>query len=105
MTAVQAVSVAQNHTMMLKSDGTLWATGRNDYGQLGDGTTTARTTSVQVMSGVQAVSAGYDHTMILKSDGTLWATGRNKSDRNRFGQLGDGTTIDRNSPVQVLPSP
>lgn len=43
-----------------------------------------------------AVSAGVYHTMILKTDGTLWATGYNGN-----GQLGDGTTIDKLSPVQI----
>ncbi|MFC5471295.1 immunoglobulin-like domain-containing protein, partial [Cohnella suwonensis] len=83
--------------MALKSDGTLWAWGDNDYGQLGDGTTTRRYTPVQVLSGVQAIAAGARHSLALKSDGTLWAWGDNS-----VGDLGDGTTIDRHTPVQVL---
>jgi len=86
-----------SHTMILKTDGTLWATGNNKYGQLGDSTFTDRSTPVQVMDSVQAVVAGGDLTMILKSDSTLWATGRND-----FGQLGDGTTTDRHTPVLVM---
>ncbi|MGK7313552.1 MAG: RCC1 domain-containing protein, partial [Candidatus Longimicrobiales bacterium M2_2A_002] len=58
--------------------------------------TTDRSTPVQVMSDVAAVSAGGGHTMILRTDGTLWGTGL-----NAFGQLGDGTTADRTTPVQV----
>ncbi|MEJ5184027.1 MAG: hypothetical protein WHT81_02780 [Rectinemataceae bacterium] len=48
------------------------------------------------MTNVQAIAAGGYHTMILKTDGTLWATGS-----NGVGQLGDGTTINRFSPVQI----
>jgi len=92
-----AIFAGGSHTMILKTDGTLWATGRNDNGQLGDGTTTRRSTPVQVMRDVQAVAAGDHHTMILKTDGTLWATGLNDD-----GQLGDGTTTDRSTPVQVM---
>jgi alpha-tubulin suppressor-like RCC1 family protein len=94
--AVQEVS-ASSHTMILKTDGTLWATGRNESGQLGDGTTISRSTPRQVQTGVRAVSAGLFHTMILKTDGTLWATGGNS-----YGQLGDGTTSDRRTWVQVM---
>jgi len=85
------------HTMILKTDGTLWATGRNTYGELGDGTTIERRTPVQIMRDVQAVAAGAWHTLILKTDGTLWATGN-----NFYGQLGDGTTIERHTPVQIM---
>jgi len=41
--------VGWHHTMILKADGTLWATGMNEYGQLGDGTTTDRSTPVQAV--------------------------------------------------------
>lgn len=97
MSGVQAVSAAMKHTMILKTDGTLWATGRNNLGQLGNGTLTDFNTPVQVMSGVQAVSAGGAHTMIVKADGTLWATGW-----NLFGQFGDGTGTDRSTPVRIV---
>lgn len=96
LTNVQAVASGFDHTMILKTDGTLLATGGNYAGQLGDGTTVDRSVPVAVMSGVKAVSAGFEHTMILKNDGTLWATGN-----NQFGQLGDGTTTDRQTFVQI----
>ncbi|AEC02284.1 fimbrillin family protein [Parasphaerochaeta coccoides] len=98
----RAVSAGAYHTMILKNNGTLWATGYNEYGQLGDDTTTNRTTPVQVSSmgsDVAAVSAGNYHTMILKKDGTLWATGY-----NAHGQLGVGDTTDRSTPEQVWDS-
>src|SRR5664280_2633067 len=79
-----SVSAGGNFTMFLKADGTLWATGENTYGQLGDGTTTDKSVPVPVMTGVRSVSAGNSHTMILKTDG--------RTGSNIIGQLGDGTT-------------
>jgi len=86
------------NTMVLQWDGTLWATGENTHGQLGDGTTTNLSRFKQVFSGVAAVDAARNHTLVLRSDGTLWATGS-----NYYGQLGDGTTTDRSTfaPVPV----
>lgn len=95
---VKAVAAGGNHTIALKSDGTVWAWGDNTYGQLGDGTTNQSTTPVQAksLSNVVAIAAGHDHTVALKSDNTAWAWGYNKK-----GQLGDGTTNNNKSPVQV----
>jgi alpha-tubulin suppressor-like RCC1 family protein len=81
----------------LKSDNTVWATGWNNFGQLGDGTEDSRSNPVQVLSGFTAISAGFRFTVYLKSDGTVWATGQNEY----YGQLGDGTIINRTSPVKV----
>jgi alpha-tubulin suppressor-like RCC1 family protein len=93
---VHSAAAGSAHSMVLMTDGTLWATGYNYAGGLGDGTTTDRSTWEQVASGVVSVACGYLHTVFIKSDGTLWAMGSNGS-----GQLGDGTTTDRNTPVQV----
>ena len=85
-------------TVALKSDGTLWAWGYNDIGQLGDGTTNTRSSPEQIGTDNKwvSVAAGYDHTAALKSDGTLWAWGW-----NYYGQLGDGTTNSQSSPEQI----
>jgi hypothetical protein len=95
--AAQAVAAGDNHSLVVKADGTLWAAGYNANGQLGDGTPTNRSTFVQVLAGVQSVAAGTAHSMALKTDGTLWATGANNN-----GQFGDGTTTSRSTFVQVL---
>jgi alpha-tubulin suppressor-like RCC1 family protein len=94
----QAVAAGLGHTVALQRDGTLWAWGLNNFGQLGDGTTANKSSPVQVGSEAnwQSVAAGKGHTAAVKRDGTLWAWGYNYS-----GQLGDGTTNNRSSPVQV----
>ena len=92
------VAAGDYHTVVLKSDGTVWAWGDNSYGELGDGTTMPRPAPVQVsgLTGVTAIAAGCQHTVALKSDGTVWAWGD-----NYYGELGDGTTTQRLTPVQV----
>ena len=97
---VTAVSSHGSHALFQKTDGSLWAMGANEYGQLGDGTTTDRHTPVKIVDGnVTALSAGGDHSRFVQADGSLWAMGR-----NHVGQLGDGTTSDRASPVKVVNS-
>ena len=66
-----AIAAGYNHTVALKGDGTVWAWGRNESGQLGDGDTIMRVMPVQVsgLGGVTAIAAGKDHTVALKSDG------------------------------------
>lgn len=96
MSDVKAVAAGSYHTIILKNDGTLWATGSNSYGQFGNGTSTNQNTPAQIMSNVEAAAAGYAHTMVLKTDGTLWAAGGNGR-----GQLGDGTVVERYSFVQI----
>ncbi|MCL2890742.1 MAG: hypothetical protein FWF40_02475, partial [Methanomassiliicoccaceae archaeon] len=84
------VAVGYIHTVAIKEDGTLWAWGLNDKGQLGDGTNTNRDTPVQEATGStdwEYASAGGDHTVAIKDDGTLWAWGLND-----FGQLGNGVS-------------
>ncbi|MDF1884195.1 Ig-like domain-containing protein [Sulfurimonas sp. SAG-AH-194-C21] len=91
------ISAGYNHTMAIKSDGTLWAWGRNNFGQLGDTTLVDKSNPTQVSTGTtwSSVSGGAYHTAAIKSDGTLWTWGRND-----YGQLGDNTTTNSTSPVQ-----
>jgi alpha-tubulin suppressor-like RCC1 family protein len=101
LSGVTAVSAGEDsYSLALLSDGTVWAWGSNSNGQLGDGTTTNRSTPVPVsgLSGVTvtAVAAGWGYSLALASDGTVWAWGKNNE-----GQIGDGTTTNRATPVQV----
>jgi len=91
-------TAANNHTVAVKTDGTLWAWGSNQYGKLGDGTKTNRNSPVQVGSSKdwKAVTAYDEYTVAIKKDGTLWAWGR-----NQHGQLGNGTKTDSSVPIQV----
>lgn len=80
------------------TDGTVQCWGLNGNGQLGDGTTTDRSTPVQV-SGITTatqISLGYTHSCAILQDGTMKCWGENV-----FGQLGDGTNSDSATPVQV----
>lgn len=93
------ISAGQNHTLLLKGDGTLWAYGSNDYGQLGTGNTTSRRTPIQVASGVAQIAAGRLHSLFIKTDGSLWGMGYNGQ-----GQLGIGTTANSSAPVPITTS-
>ena len=79
-TTMPKIAAGDGHTVAIKSDGTLWAWGLNNYGQLGDGTTTdSNIPEQEATHGANwvSVAAGYSHTVALKSDGTLWAWGWN----------------------------
>lgn len=99
------VAAGNGYTIALRSDGTVWAWGYNNYGQLGNGTTTNRVYPVQVkgpdgigfLDGVIAVAAGHNHALALRSDGTVWSWGSNGD-----GELGNGNSEDSSLPVAVL---
>lgn len=97
MEDVASVSAGADFTVALKTDGTLWAWGGNDYGQLGNGSTTPSDLPICVLDQVTAVSAGDYHVAALRADGSLWTWGD-----NLFGQLGDGTRASRSTPAKVL---
>jgi alpha-tubulin suppressor-like RCC1 family protein len=106
------VSLADNHTAAIKTDGTLWTWGFGSSGQLGTNDTTDRFTPVttfaggtdwkQVSVGSYIFSVGisvenYSHTAAIKTDGTLWVWGY-----NYYGQLGTNDTTDRFTPVTTF---
>jgi len=99
---VTAIAAGWVHSLFLKNDGSLWAMGDDEYGQLGDGIQRSNNRTNQpeqiVAGGVIAIAAGYRHSLFVKSDGSLWGMGW-----NFYGQLGDGTfTRPPNRPEQIL---
>lgn len=82
-----AISAGWDHALALKSDHTVWSWGRNDYGEVGDGTTSNRTNPVPLttLSNIVGVSGGDWHSAALAAGGTVWKWGRNDT-----GQLGFG---------------
>ncbi len=94
---VISVSLGDYHSAAIKEDGSLWTWGRNDCGQLGDGTTADKTTLVKIMDNVVSVSLGGYHSAAIKEDGSLWTWGNNSS-----GQLGDGTKANKTIPIKVM---
>jgi len=100
-----AIETGDFHVVALKSNGTVWAWGRNSNGQLGNGMTDDSGIPVRVCADdacaslfvdVIALAAGAEHVVVLKNDLRVWAWGGNFD-----GQLGDGTNVDRLTPVPV----
>jgi alpha-tubulin suppressor-like RCC1 family protein len=94
------VNGGSNHSLGLRANGTAWAWGVNASGQLGDGTIPNRSSPVSVVGGFTdwiQVNGGSNHSLGLRANGTAWAWG-NGAD----GRLGDGTILNRSSPVSVV---
>lgn len=98
LTDVIDVAAGALHACGLKTDGTVVCWGGNEYGQLGNDTTTDSlvATPVHGLDNVISVEAGGAHTCALRSDGSLFCWGDNAR-----GQLGDGTTTTRLTPTLV----
>jgi len=76
----------------------MWGWGSNYWGQVGDGTTVAKVTPVQVGTATNwhGMNSGDSHTIAIQSNGTIWGWGF-----NNYGQLGDGTTTYHTNPVLI----
>jgi len=96
-----AISVAAGfyHSLALKNDGSVWAWGKDGFGQLGNGVfegLSATPVQVSGLTGASAIATGGFHSLAALSNGSVEAWGYNNS-----GQLGNGTTTNSNTPVPV----
>ena len=106
--ATMQINAGAFHSLTVDTNGNTWAWGWNSYGQLGDNTTSDRTIPVKVLASAQStsssgpwlqpvqISAGYHCSLAISIDGNAKAWGRNDN-----GQLGDGTTNSKRTPVPV----
>jgi alpha-tubulin suppressor-like RCC1 family protein len=104
---ITAISAVGYHSLFLRSDGKVFACGRNDFGQLGDGTFTSSSTPIAINTGtlttnigtslpIIAIAAGESHSLFLRSDGKVFACGL-----NNYGALADGTGTNRSTPIAI----
>lgn len=96
---VLAIRGGRDMSMALDADGAVWVWGLGAQGQLGNGTTNSSHTPNKVPSlsaGVVKIAAGRDHLAAIKDDGSLWMWGN-----NTVGEVGDGTTAMRTTPVRI----
>src|SRR3990167_799174 len=102
---VSQITSGGNHTCAITANGSAYCWGYNGFGQLGDNSTINRYTPVQVkgvggagnLANVSQITTGINHTCAVKTDGLAYCWGF-----NGFGQLGDNSTVDKLTPVQVL---
>ena len=85
---VKKVFCGDQHTIILKTDNSVWSTGRNLNGQLGLGHTTDTTVFTKAEENVKEVACGKYFTFIIKNDGTVWSCGRTDN-----GQTGHNTQM------------
>jgi len=102
---VVAIAAGEDHSLFIRTNGSLWAMGNNFYGQLGDGTTNeSNYPEMIVPSNVTAIACGYFQSFFIKNDGSLWAMGA-----DFYGELGDGKTgvgqdFGTNAPEMIVAS-
>ena len=89
-----------HHSIVLKQDGSVWTTGYNNYGQLGDGSTSnSKYLQSVISSGGQGIAAGLYHSMVLQNTGSVLTVGWNK-----YGQFGNGLKTSATNFVKVAES-
>jgi len=108
LSGVTGIAAGGYHTLAVTSDGSVYAWGKNDWGQLGNNSTVTSGVAVQVLapgggsvlSGAAGVGAGLVHSLVLKRDGGVMAWGF-----GGYGQLGTGNQASPILPVTVVASP
>ena len=93
------IATGQQHVIVIDKNGRSWGWGQNNYGQLGDNSTTNRSTPVSVLGVVKTfcqISAGIYHSAGIDKNGKAWCWGYNDN-----GQLGDGTQVSKRTPISV----
>jgi len=104
LTGIVSVVARENFSLALKADSTVWAWGYNADGESGNNTKKDNWVPVQVhgpgnvgfLKSIVSISGGYAHALALRRDSTVWAWGDNTN-----GELGDNTTVNDSTPVQV----
>jgi alpha-tubulin suppressor-like RCC1 family protein len=94
------VSAGDFYSLAVRQNGTAWAWGFNNLGQLGDNTVVSKSSPVSVVGGFTdwcQISAGNSQSLAVRQNGTAWAWGNGAS-----GQLGDNTVVNKSSPVLVV---
>ena len=102
---IEKISSGYDYTVALDKNGKVYAWGRNNYGQLGDGTTTNSNIPICISDiptnplnkvKIKEISAGNSHAVAIDEEGKVYTWGHNYG-----GQLGDGTTTDSNIPICI----
>ncbi len=105
---INSVSAGGFHSLALLNSKRVYSWGLNTYGELGDNTTTTRTSPILVkdapgtgyLENIVQIAAGEYHSLALDSSGYVWAWGRNSA--TYAGAVGDGSSTQRNLPVKVV---
>lgn len=94
----QVVSVGGRHALALKNDGTLWAWGNNEYGQVGNNSSSNVNAPIAILPNQRwkKIHAGLNHSVAIDTSNSIWTWGD-----NAYGQLGLGNTTLRRTPVKV----
>jgi len=97
LSGIVAIATGTSHSLYLKNDGTVWASGLGSSGELANGSLASKTIPYQcAITNVVSISAGDSHSIFVKNDGTAYASGN-----NHYGALGDNTNTNRRIPTLV----